>query len=309
MAEFSRHIYRVHGLVIASELQFPELAPVAGDFRLVPDLNVRLVKLPKDLETFETGIPDLFFARDKLLLVVPGVARFEIAHGTEVAIEILDNADMALLRLFFFGSVMGLICHQRGLLPLHASAVAFDGQAVAFCGPAGMGKSTLAAVCVEAGAKLVADDVLIASNEVGSHTTINPGMPKIKLWRDAIEALGRTTEGLSPDWMRAEKFHVPFGPFAVTEPVLLSQIFILETEENAGAGAMTVLSGSDAVSELIQNTYRPEYLDIAHRRATHFADCIRLSKLTPVVRLRRRRDTAELMKTALMLMDRLAIRS
>jgi hypothetical protein len=131
-------------------------------------------------------------------------------------------------------------------------------------------------------------------------------MPKLKLWRDALEALGRTTTGLSPDWARAEKFHVPAGPLAVAEPVRLSRIFLLDADEDAGAGVTTALSGAEAVSGLIQNTYRPEYLDIAHRRATHFADCVRLSTLVPVVRLRRRRDRAELTKTASMLMDRSA---
>jgi hypothetical protein len=301
----SRYIYRVHGLVIASELEFPELAPVAPDLDATPDLNIRLAKLAPDLEMSATDIPDLFLSGDKLLLVVPGAARFAIGQGTDVTIEMADSPDIALLRLFFFGSVMGLVCHQRGLLPLHASAVAFDGEAIAFCGPPGMGKSTLAAFCVEAGARLVADDVLVVSmTGSGSHAVVNPGMPKVKLWRDALEALGRNTEGLSPDWARAEKFHVPAGPLTVTEPVRLSRIFILDVDENAGAGVMSALSGAQAVSELIQNTYRPEYLDVAHRRTAHFADCVRLSTLTPVIRLRRRRDTAWLMKTALMLMDR-----
>jgi hypothetical protein len=299
----------VHGLVIASELEFPELAPIVHELHLTPDLNVRLAKLPPARETSATDIPELFLTRDRLLLVVPGAARFEVSHGTDVAIEIADNPDMALLRMFFFGSVMGLVCHQRGLLPLHASAVAFDNQAIAFCGPPGMGKSTLAAFCVEAGARLVADDVLVVSNDGGSHPVVNPGMPKVKLWRDALEALGRTTEGLSRDWARAEKFHVPAGRLTVTEPVRLSRIFVLDADEGAGAGVTTVLSGAEAVSELIQNTYRPEYLDFAHRRAAHFADCIRLSRLTLVVRLRRQRDAAWLRKTALMLMDRSTTRS
>jgi hypothetical protein len=305
----SRYIYRVHGLVIASELQFTELAPIAPDLQSTPDLNVRLAKLPPDLETSATDIPGLFLTGDKLLLVVPGAARFAIGHGTDVTIEMVDNPDMALVRLFFFGSVMGLVCHQRGLLPLHASAVAFDGEAIAFCGPPRMGKSTLAAFCVEAGARLVADDILVVSTGSGSHAIVNPGMPKVKLWRDALEALGRNTEGLHPDWARAEKFHVPAGPSAATEPVRLSRIFILDVDENAGAGVTSALSGAEAVSGLIQNTYRPEFLDLAHRRAAHFADCVRLSSLTPVVRLRRRRDTAWLMRTALMLMERSTMRS
>jgi len=300
-----QHFYRVHGLVIASELDFPELATIDRHSALTPDIAVKLGRFPPDLETRATDIPDMSVTPGGVLLTVPEEAgRFQISRGAEVTVEVAHGADMSLLRLFFFGSVMGLLCHQRGLLPLHASAVAFDGQAIAFCGAAGIGKSTLAAVCVASGAQLVADDILVVSSQAGSHAAANPGMPKMKLWRDAIEGLGRTTAGLSRDWARADKFHVPAGPKMVTKPVRLSRIFVLADDANADAGEIELLSGSEALSELIQNTYRPEYLDLADRRAAHFADCVRLAGLTTVARLRRRRDAADLGRTALMLMDR-----
>ena len=303
----TQYVYAVHGLILASELELPELVPIPS--ALAPDVVVRLAGLPRAVEATATGIPDLFSSPDGLILVVPNAGRFEIKNGTDVTIEMSDNPDMPLLRLYLFGSIMGLICHLRGLFPLHASAVALEGNAIAFCGPPGAGKSTLAACCVEAGAQLVADDILVISGQLGSGTVVNPGMPKFKLWRDALETLGRTTAGLTPDWARAEKFHVPADQHIVTEPVQLSQIFILETDENAGAGMTIPLSGAEVVSELVQNTYRPEYLDLTGRRAAHFAECIRLSKMTKITRLGRRRDTASLAKTATMLLDSYLIRS
>ena len=214
-----QYLYRVHGLVIASELDLPELATIDRRSFPTPDIAVKLGKFPADLETRATDIPDLSVTPGGVLLTVPEEAgRFLINRGAEVTVEVGDDADMNLLRLFFFGSVMGLLCHQRGLLPLHASAVAFDDRAIAFCGPAGIGKSTLAAVCVENGAQLVADDILVVSGQGGSHAATNPGMPKMKLWRDAIEGMGRTTAGLSRDWARADKFHVPAGPKTTTKP-------------------------------------------------------------------------------------------
>jgi hypothetical protein len=277
--------------------------PILHAFKPPPDLNVRLAKLAPDREVVATKAPDLFRTQGGAVLQVPGVARYEISHGGNVTIEIAENADMALLRLFFLGSVMGFACHQRGLMALHASAVSFDDSAIAFCGPPGMGKSTLAAFCVAAGARLVADDVLVVSYGRGTGAMANPGVPKFKLWRDALESLGRTTDGLSPDWARADKFHLPADQLIVTEPVRLSQILILDDGEDSGVGTRTVLSGAEAVTELIQNTYRAEYLDIAQRRSAHFIDCVKLATLTPVVRLRRRRDKASLMETARMLVD------
>jgi hypothetical protein len=297
------YFYTVHGLIIASELELPELTTVPADLCATADVNVRLGRISPGLLAPDTDIPDFVTTESGQLLAVPSAGRLLVRPDCEVTIEIADDADMALLRLFLFGSVMGFICHQRGLLPLHASAVAVGDQAIAFCGPPGMGKSTLAAFCVDAGARLVADDVLVVTVDSENRVMANPGMPKLKLWRDALDTLGQPTEGLPRDWARAEKFHVPAGQHIVTEPVRLSQLFVLDADHDAATGVATKLSGAIAVSELIQNTYRPEYLDLARRRAAHFAECARLSELTKVARFKRRRDPASLRKTARMLLD------
>jgi hypothetical protein len=300
----AKYIYAVHGLIFVCEFELPELPPMSANAALASDvIVVRLARLPHDLELAATDITDIISSPDGVIVVVPNAGRFWIKNGTEVILEAGTDPDMTLLRLYLFGSVMGIICHQRGLFPLHASAVALNGKAIAFCGPPGAGKSTLAARCVEAGARLVADDILVIAGRHSPYIMVNPGMPKLKLWRDALEALGRTTAGLTPDWARAEKFHVPADQHILTEPVRLSQILVLEMDENAGIGLTTPLSGAEIVSELVQNTYRPEYLDLTHRRVVHFSECIRLSKTTKVTRLRRRRDAAALAETAAMLLD------
>ena len=44
------------------------------------------------------------------------------------------------VRAYLLGTAIGALLHQRGLLPLHASAVEVNGRAVAFIAPAGHGK-------------------------------------------------------------------------------------------------------------------------------------------------------------------------
>jgi hypothetical protein len=80
--------------------------------------------------------------------------------------------------------------------------------------------------------------------------------------------------------------------------VRLARIFVLDNAGDADAGAISNLSGAEAAYQLLQNTYRPEYLDLARRRTAHFADCARLAASTAVARLSRRRDKSWLMKTA-----------
>src|SRR5262249_14374419 len=112
-----RSTYIVHGMVSASELQFPELAPVTDELHLAPDVTARLGRLCSKHKAVKTDIADLYVTEEgNLRLVVPGAAQFEVRDGTEVTIEVDEHPDMTLLRLYFFGSVMGLICHPSGRL-------------------------------------------------------------------------------------------------------------------------------------------------------------------------------------------------
>jgi hypothetical protein len=62
--------------------------------------------------------------------------------------------------LLFTGSILAKILTLRGECVLHASAVSVHGRAVAYIGPPGRGKSTLAALSCASGARLITDDVL-----------------------------------------------------------------------------------------------------------------------------------------------------
>jgi hypothetical protein len=247
-------------------------------------------------------VPELQLAGDAAIFDFPGAGRVLIRGGREVMVEKAPGADMALLRLYLFGSVMGMICHQRGLLALHASAVAIGGRAVAFTGQSGAGKSTLAAHCLAAGARLVADDLLVLSFERDG-VFAHPGMPNVKLWRDALTVLGRGTDGLSPDWWRADKFHMPAAD--VGAPIPLTRLHVLDVDSAAGDGETERLQGRAAASSLIANTFRVEYLDAAHRRDSHFRDCMRLASALEVVRFRRAGDPSRLPATATQILGEL----
>ncbi len=65
-----------------------------------------------------------------------------------------------ILALLLAGSVPSWVLNLHGVPVLHASAVALGGDALAFIGASGMGKTTLAALFCSAGARMVTDDVL-----------------------------------------------------------------------------------------------------------------------------------------------------
>lgn len=74
------------------------------------------------------------------------------------------------------GQVLPFAALLRGLEIFHASAVVLDGRAVAFVGPSGAGKTSVALECRRRGAEFLADDVLAL--EPGEHCLLaQPGTP------------------------------------------------------------------------------------------------------------------------------------
>ena len=90
-----------------------------------------------------------------------------------------------LIPILLAGTVSAFLLTLRGHTVLHASAVAVDGEALAFVGQSGRGKSTVAApMCVD-GAELVTDDVLVV--DAGPPVTCIGGAPELRLREKAAE--------------------------------------------------------------------------------------------------------------------------
>lgn len=83
-----------------------------------------------------------------------------------------------------------------GLEPLHATAVVIDNKAAIFLGDCGFGKSTLAAAFLQAGYRLLTDDLLILRKIHGTLLAY-PGSPRIKLFPEmANKFLGDSVIGV-----------------------------------------------------------------------------------------------------------------
>ena len=193
------------------------------------------------------------------------------------------------VRLYLLGSAMGMLLHQRGILPLHANAVEINGRAFAFMGASGAGKSTLAAWFYDRGYAVLSDDVCIVRfSDNGSVLTSN-GLPRLRLWREAVERTGRDPAAFPQSYSgdaTYDKFDVAITPPAGRESAIeLAAIYLLASAKDH---VVRPLTGIDAVEALFANTYRGAYVAKTLGQRGHWQACLDLAVRVPIFVVERR---------------------
>ena len=272
--------YRVFGLKIRSDLPLPELFPAHDPDE--PDIRIRegLVRAADQAGLTADG--------DALILTVGEVGRYRIERGREIVVDSEPGVPGRNLRLFLLGSAFGALLHQRELLPLHANAVEVDGRAVAFMGESGAGKSTWAAWFHDRGHRVVADDVCVVRFDEEGRALAQPGLPRLRLWDEAMEATGRNAADFARSYFGDESFNqfdVPIAPQTAADRELpLGAAYLLERGERT---VIELLEGIEAVEAVFAHTYRGGFVAPADAAQSHWSAAMQLVRSTPVFRFTR----------------------
>lgn len=250
------------GWRVRSAVHLPELPLWSGDDR-APDITVQLGDVPTDIGPISHRSPFLSVAKN-------GVCRFEIAAVAAYLIEdgrlitIAPRLDLSQpdMRVFLFGTVLGILCYQRGVLPLHASCVSVNGRAIAIAGVSGAGKSTLALALSRRGHPILADDISAVDWKGASGPHILPSIPRLRLWRDAMDRFAISPEGLERSRPGMEKYHLDHGSAFQPTATPLAAIYCLNEARPPVSPGIRPLTGTHAIAQLASNIYR-------RRPATH----------------------------------------
>jgi len=247
----SFNAYWAYGLSIHTDLVCPEL-PLHPHPVHDPDVTIILLQEAGEL----CPLPDRCYEVQPgcFRLHVPGVARYRVEEGKRIIIEPLANASPEKVRLFLFGSTMSALLYQRGLLPLHGSAVETPSGGMIFVGAQGSGKSTLAAEFHRCGYRVLSDDVC-AIESGPQNLRILPASARFRLCANAYERLGVSPEAC----FDVDKFAVPMGERYCPNPVPLRAIHVL-SDQDAELPRFEVVRGLDRVRRLFENLYRPHFL-------------------------------------------------
>ena len=274
--------YELFGLQVRSELALPEL--IEAEDGAEADVAIRMGQVDAP-----AGDDAGLYPHDgAFVLVVPDVARFRIEQGRTITIEPAPGAPEPNVRLFLLGSAFGALLHQKGLLPLHANAVEIDGRAFAFVGRSGEGKSTLAAWFHDQGYRVIADDVCVVGFDEEGVPYAMPGLPRLRLWREALEATGRDADSYARSYAGREdfdKFDVPLSVRGIAgERLALAAIYLLERGEGV---EISPIKGIAAAETIFANTYRGRYVSFLGSAQPHYQACLELVRKTPLFALRR----------------------
>jgi hypothetical protein len=282
------HCYCVCGLSVSSDIDLPGLIAMALD-RAPPDVTIRQRPVPATLKDVNATGPTWQIAGNQFLLRIPGIARFLLRAGSEIAFEPEDDTPPQDIAIFIIGTVFGILLHQREQIVLHASAVRVNGNAILFCGASGAGKSTLAAALAQRGFPLVTDDICAIAVTGAGTPMVHPDGRQLKLWAQAIERLdlaGRRGERVRA---RLEKFYVEPSE-AHSEPLPLGAVYALREARPPHAPGIESPNVVDAALILRRNAYRPLLVNRMGQKADYFHAATTIANIAGIFHLTRALD-------------------
>jgi len=292
--------YSAFGLSLHSNLHIPGLIATEVS-AAAPHVRLNLGVLPPIASEGRTGAEKLTYTSsyvgesgEPVLRVwqVDDGALFRLSYlsgmqfwldrqGTEIWASWPETSSLNDAATYLLGPVLGVLLRFRGIVCIHASAVAVENRAVAFVGPAGAGKSTTAAIFAQRGCGILSDDIVALSDELETFHVV-PAYPHVCLWPDSVEMLYGSPDRLPrfiPDW---EKRCLALGQGELKfeqRALPLRAIYLLQDRTPRPHPRVGRVSLRTAFMTLVANSYATQILN-REMRAKEFDV---LSQLVPRV--------------------------
>ncbi len=175
-------------------------------------------------------------APGRFLLEAPGVARFLVTGGIEIAIDAEREAPSVRVAGFLRMAPLAALLYQRGILACHAAAVSAPGGAVLIAGVSAAGKSSVAASLVDRGCDFLADDLVGIDLDAEGRPVAHATEREIALWPDAVAQLfpAKRPEWASPlDPSESGLQHFAVAGRSSAVPVPLRAVYYLASQESS----------------------------------------------------------------------------
>lgn len=279
-------LYRLFGLTLASDRPLShflssgrELAALAVHWQERPGALPAAGGEP--LFASAGGGLSLYAAEGGDLLRFAEVGEFWL--GADVIEARVAAGAMAAAEIRLLGPVLAFWLERRGLLALHASAIAAAAGAVGFLGAHGEGKSSAAAAFLERGLPLLTDDILPL--EVARELCLaRPGYAQLRARPDLARVVLPGAER-APLYPGSEKCRVALGSAFYGEPLPLARLYLLARRDEGGGVEIRNLPRHEAVVEVVRHSFSPRMVAAAGLQPERLSRIAELVRRVPVRRL------------------------
>jgi hypothetical protein len=276
--------YRVFDFALDSDVALPVLPPASEPAALA---------LARDPEPWRTGRAHWFHAFER-----PGESPW-LTIGRERGALVLNFSRSVVLRYqsaaafwwrdastgdasfqhVVLDQALPLIAAHQGRTVLHAACAIAHGRALLFAGPAGAGKSTIAAALAShPGVTEVVGDDATALSVSDDAVHVRPAYAAVRLWPDTCAALGYGPGPVARDACDKRRFHEGTLPDDASR---LKAIYVIESADAGVAPRVRDLIGREALIALVRNAYVLDPEDRA-RSAAHFESLSAIASRVPV---------------------------
>jgi hypothetical protein len=279
--------YFFYGLRLRAPFALPSI-PLwpAMDSEGTPDISIRFGEAPASLADPIWSSPFIQIGRDKSALVnVAAVARFWLSDPGRIVIQTFPGAELFEVETFLIGTVAGLVLHQRGLLPLHASCVVLEGRGLVISGVSATGKSAIAASLVRRGALLLGDDLCVL-HASSNGLTVVAGSMQARLWPDVLARFEIPPEQRLPTRIEHGK-HAVMQPAADTRAWPLHLLVRIRLNDAVAEPVLERVHGLDSLLPPDSLVYQRRIGQLWGNAATEFSGLLALARYAPRFSLKR----------------------
>ena len=290
-------LFKVYNLAISSNNFLPQLPAIPeNEF----DLKIQFPSVISNFQVMSSwfmqwdlpgGKPWLSCVKinSGYLLRFNELADFTIdRNGREIVCMSRPGIPEDTLQHLLLDQVIPLVINLRGGEALHASAILTPRGVVAFAGPAGSGKSTIAASLFKMGYPFVSDDCLTLQGKDRNIYAI-PAYPGLRLWKDAKAHLfgDKGNKKLVAHYTSKLRVDVEEEPGSYSPaPKPFTRLYdIMNSPETDATSDITIerLSPRDSFMALVRCAFR---LDITDNRMLRRQFCF-LERVVSAVSVRR----------------------